>query len=120
MPSRFRLFEKVGLTGDRFTLIDGADKTYISFNEQPWHPSYGIGIMDQASRATWAFWGSTYYRSLGRRIGLEDMEEGRLKEWVKGMVKEWGGDPDKSLLRGRNSLKARLERRKPAMEGESR
>ena len=115
MPSRFRLFEKVGAVGDRFTLIDASDKTYISFNEQPWHPTYGIGITSEADARTWGFWGSTYYRTLGRRLGLEDMEESRLKEWIKSIVTEWGGN-DKSLLRGRNSVKARLERRKPTTD----
>lgn len=109
MPARFRLFERKGGIGDRYTLIDAKDQVYISFNSQPWHPTYGIGITSDISARTWAEWGRTLFRSLGTRMGLEDLKDKPLKKWLVSIIREWGGKPE-NLLRGRNSLRARAKR----------
>lgn len=121
MVARFRLFEirRKDAVGDVFTLVDSKAQefqgrkyfSYMSFNHQPWHPTYGIGLSAEFDYATWAQHGSMNYKRLGTRIGIEDIESPELKEWVQKVVKEWGGT-ETSLVRGRNSLKERAERKR--------
>ena len=63
---RFFLFEMVGQSGDRFTLLDTEPNIsqigghppqtwywYLGFNETPWHPQYGIGSSGELTEANY-------------------------------------------------------------------
>lgn len=119
MVARFRLFEirTKDAKGDVFTLVDAQAKVhndkkyfdYRGFDHNPTHPQ-GIGMSGEFTHATWAGLCAENCKNLGTRIGIEDVEDEKLKAWILGIVKEWGGRAD-ALIRGRNSLKARAERK---------
>ncbi len=120
MVARFRLFEirHKDARGDVFTLVDSRGQefqgrkyfSYMGFNHQPWHPAYGIGLSAEFDHATWAKHCAMNCKNLGTRIGIEDIENQELKDWIQKVVKDWGGT-EASLVRGRNSLRERAARK---------
>ena len=97
MPARFRLFDAGDEIGDRYTLIDsepyahdhpvGPCRSYLRFNNNPYHPTYGIGMHGKFSAGAWANCCSNRFRHLGKRIKGKDLPNEKTKELVMQFLK---------------------------------